>query len=445
MVNEQFIQPPGSVFEARSALARLGCSDASPEDLMALAARRIGSPDLNDKAVGFRMLWAAACLGDRVAGRRLAAAIEKHVEETELPEAEAVFFSKVADHWREVLEEEFDFTGMAASPHSPAGPAEERADRDAHVEVQDFAQPPSVQAKRSSSVVLAKIGDAGSREGRELAAKFAPMIGRPIPARGFVPGEGAIRAAIAATCPWASQAAEVLETAFAIMRMTGSSKSTPRPMLFVGPEGTGKTSLALSIGRMTGRHTVRLPGAGTHDSGSLAPMARGWSGSRPCLPAQTMLESMSCDPCILIDELDKASRGTGPNGSLTGTLHGMLDHAEQYYDSMLLSNVDLSNVMFMATANSITGLGDSLLDRFTIVPVPRPGAEHFDHVLAHMRAKAAAELDVDPFVIPDFDELERRALKDFFVRNRGSLRAMARAFDSVLAAALEREHSAALM
>jgi ATP-dependent Lon protease len=124
-----------------------------------------------------------------------------------------------------------------------------------------------------------------------------------------------------------------------------------------------------------------------------------------------------------------------------GVLMGMLDLPAKYYDTALMSNIDLSHTLFMATANRVDTIAEELLDRFTIVPVARPKIEHFDVILATLRTQMASQLGVDEFALPSLDEVEYSALRSFFSTNRGSLRVLSEAFEVTLKSAFDRQHA----
>jgi energy-coupling factor transporter ATP-binding protein EcfA2 len=424
MVVEQFIMPPGSIFEARKELSKLGHANAAPDMLVSLALRTISAAlEANDKAAGFNLLWAVASTGEPAAAKALADAIDGYLAETALPDAEVKFYEGVAQNWRDLAVQPFDFSRMAAMGKRKR--------------VQDDALRAGTTAE-PGRIVLHQIGDMDSSDGRQLAARVAPIVGRHLKRAGISPAEGAVMEAVTTDWPWARAAAKAVELSLDNIRLTGSKRGLNQPILFVGPPGCGKTSIARAIAALLGRHSILLPAAGTHDAGSLAAVARGWAGSRPSLPVMAMLESLSCDPCVIVDELDKASDIGSQNGSVVGTLLGMLN-GTGFFDTALLSSVDLSDVLFIGTANDVSQVSKALLDRFDVISVDSPDESHMPIILRKLKRDKASFLEVDPFLMPDLDEIEQEVLKGFFSRSGRSLRAVSRAYDRVLNAALKRE------
>jgi hypothetical protein len=434
VINDEFIKAPGSLFDARETLVRIGLSPLNSIRNLEIARKRASSDDLDDKIYGFIGLWSLGSLGNRDAMVLYAGVIERHVAETTMPEAQATHFHAVADNWRRIIASTVDLETMMNGPRSDPQDTD-----DGTTQTFGVMDPPVIE--KVGFTVLTSIGDAQSQEGRSLSTRFSSILRKPVPRRGLTPAEGAVAEAIATRYPWASQAAEIIERSFAIIRATHSERSYAKPMIFVGEKGTGKTSLAIFVAELLGRHWIRLPAAGTSDGATLAATPRGWANFRTSLPAQAMLESQSCDPCVIVDELDKASRIGSQNGSVMGALMGMLDIQSQYYDTALMANIDLSHTLFMATANRIDTIAEELLDRFTVVPVARPGLEHFDTIIASLRRQTAEKFGIDEFALPAFDDLETDTLKSFFSTNRGSLRALSNAFEVSLRSAFDRQRA----
>lgn len=432
MTDADYINAPGTTFDARDLLRQIGLPVIDSTRNLEIARKRVLSDDVNDRTFGLQALWALASLGNQGATTSYVTAIEKHLAEAELPEALALHYEAVAAHWREISRTQFDLaTAMAAMSSAKA---------DADKEPFDFTAETPV-----GCVVVSNIGDPHSAEGKSLLSRYSRLIGRPLPRSGNLPAEGEVAKAIAKHFPWAARTSDIIERSIGLIRDTHSDKSFTKPLIFVGEPGTGKTSLAMFVAEMLGRHHVRLPAAGTMDSGTLAATPRGWSNFRASLPVQAMLSSKTCDPCIIVDEIDKSSKVGMQNGSVMGALMGMLDKPECYYDTALMADADLSNVLFMATANSLEQIEEALLDRFTVVPVPRPGLEHYDVILGGLRMDMAKRLDVHVETLPQLDGDEYGALRNFFSSNRGSLRKLSTAYEIALKSALKRNREVTLM
>lgn len=169
-----------------------------------------------------------------------------------------------------------------------------------------------------------------------------------------------------------------------------------RPILLVGPPGCGKTYLAERLANLSKRAWTRLDGSALTASFAITGADYTWRSSHAGEPVRLMAESMSANPLILVDEIEKTVNGSSGGDPKTALLPLLQrSSAARFQCPYLQAPVDLSWVSWVLLANSLTGLPAPLLDRVTVFRVGYPTGKH----LRALVERELVPLDAAPVVI----------------------------------------------
>lgn len=205
-------------------------------------------------------------------------------------------------------------------------------------------------------------------------------------------------------------------------------------LLFVGAPGTGKTSIGQSIARALKRKYVRVSLGGSRDEADIRGHRRTYIGAMPGRIMDGIQKSGVSNPVMVLDEVDKL--GSSYNGDPASALLEVLDPEQNstFTDHYMNVPYDLSQVLFICTANSVDTIPEPLLNRMEVIQFPGyTSSDKFQIAKRHLIPKAMEAMGIKPENLEITDDAVRSVINDYTMES--GVRGLKKRFDTLCRAA----------
>lgn len=303
---------------------------------------------------------------------------------------------------------------------------ERRKQRDAETAPANQPKDISVPLAPAHSIVVAQLSEQQMKNTKlkEVLGPIKGIVNVPLPLV-VVPPLQVVRSTLLFEFPYA---VEVVD--FALADLVGRITVHFGPLLLVGDPGGGKSRFARRLGELLGVNVWRTD-ASRADGAAFGGTDRRWYSAEPCHPFLAVAQGGIANPLVLIDEIEKSAT-RNDYGRLWDCLLAFLEPetSARYPDPALQTNLDLSQVSFVATANSLAPLPSPIRDRFRVVTFPKPTSADLDALLPAIIADLAKERGLDASWVPPLDGTERTAAARSW--RGGSVRRLRRIVEAIL-------------
>lgn len=232
------------------------------------------------------------------------------------------------------------------------------------------------QMHKPAPVVLVEAIPGGDSDKDEHVVKKYKPLTEPMRPILVTQSANAIQTILDTEFPWMQKITQLICAQIVNNQRYQLDPALIKPIVLVGAPGSGKTRYLQRLVELMALPSLILSVGGMSDNLALKGSARSWSTSRPSIIAEFINQTQCPNPVVILDEIEKGGVGRN-NGNVYDTLLQLLEprNAAVFNDECLQTNIDLSRVTYLATANSTEQLPKPIKDRLIVLRVPAPQKE----------------------------------------------------------------------
>lgn len=305
---------------------------------------------------------------------------------------------------------------------------EQKEQKRAEDKIKSEENTPELIDSSAGRIILTSIGGAVNDRSSAANKDFEPILNKVVPFKAVPHNLAKIQDKLNQEFPHAAKITSVIFNSI----KNGGEILYFRPVILVGAAGSGKSAYAKRLFELFEIPCAVYSCAGVHD-GTFGGTARSWSSGQAALPTDFVKRHMLINPGIILDEIEKGGTSTH-NGRFSDTILSFLEpsNSSTFHDPYIMSRIDLSYVLYIATANSIDGLSAPLRDRCRILDFPTPAPEHLPALVSGIIKRIRDERELSDTWLPALDGEELEAIEEIW--RGGSIRQLRRLIEGVLQA-----------
>lgn len=291
-------------------------------------------------------------------------------------------------------------------------------------------EPDTTPEQTKGHIVVPHLLSTGSRDYQKALDAYRPIEGIDLEIRHHDDIVG-VRRQLVTEFPYAVRIIDTMLMPTLRRVSAGKTGIVIEPTLLHGGPGLGKSRFARRFAELLGLHAKTVCVAASADD-QIFGLSRGWTSAHGSIVLDACRDSLSANPVIILDEIDKAIAGS-LNGNVQNKILPFLERSENatYHEPFLAVPCDFSMVGWILTANELETISAPLRSRLRTLQMPEPLPDHVPAIVNAMMKDITQEQELDPVWLPKLDHIEIEALQRAYQQHY-SIRVLRRQLEALL-------------